>query len=127
MTFESSNSALPSPMIRPGFVLLFLALSGLAARAAGAQLTLEAAMRQADRSAYANRIATGNADAQAAQALAPLKGILPSAHLETGYVRTTDPIGAFGTKLRQRSITQADFDPRSLNYPAAIGNYQSGF
>jgi outer membrane protein TolC len=114
-------------MIRTGFVLVLLALSALAAPPVhGQQLTLEAAMRQADRSAYANRIATGNADAQAAQAIAPLKGILPSAHLETGYVRTTDPIGAFGTKLRQRSITQADFDPRSLNYPAAIGNYQSG-
>lgn len=113
-------------MTRSGIVLTSLALSALAAPAAGAQLTLEVALRQADRGAYANRIATGNAEAQAAQAIAPLKGILPALRLETGYVRTTDPIGAFGTKLRQRSITQADFDPERLNFPNAIGNYQSG-
>ena len=42
---------------------------------------------------------------------------------DAGFVRTTDPIGAFGTTLRQRTITQQDFDPRLLNYPAATNNY----
>ena len=106
-------------------VLLLIASTALSQRAA-AQLTLATAMHQADRAAFANRIAGGTAAERRAQALAPLKGILPSVHLEAGYVRTTDPIGAFGSTLRQRTITQADFDPSHLNYPGAIGNYQGG-
>src|SRR5690606_1456188 len=39
--------------------------------------------------------------------------------LESGYGRTTDPIGAFGTTLRQRAIRQQNFDPARLNHPAA--------
>lgn len=112
-------------MTSSAIALYMLGLSGLATQSAGAQLTLSAAMHQADQSAYANRVAAGTAAAQTAQAIAPLKGILPSVHLEAGYVRTTDPIGVFGAKLRQRIVTPSDFDPQRLNYPGAIGNYQS--
>lgn len=92
---------------------------------AAAQLTLGDALRRADRSAFANRVAAGMARAQAAQAVAPLKGIVPAVRLEAGYLRTTDPIGVFGSTLRQRSITPAHFDPQRLNYPSAVSNYQA--
>src|SRR6476619_5664017 len=91
-----------------------------------AQLTLRQALDDADRLAYGNRIAAANSGAQSAAALVPLKGILPSIRIEAGYIRTTDPIGVFGTTLRQRTITQANFDPQRLNFPAPVGNYQSG-
>ena len=113
-------------MNRPLVVLCLAALATVGASRAGAQLTLGEAFRQADRAAYGNRIATGQADAQSAQALAPLQGILPSLRFEGGYVRTTDPIGVFGSTLRQRTISQADFDPQRLNYPDPVGNYQAG-
>jgi outer membrane protein TolC len=93
---------------------------------ARAQLTLAEALRTADGAAYPNRIATANTAASNAQRLAPLRSVLPTVRVEGGYVRTTDPIGAFGTRLRQREIAQADFDPRRLNFPNAIGNYAAG-
>jgi outer membrane protein TolC len=97
----------------------------IGALAASAQqpLTLAEALRRADEAAYANRTADAHARAQSAQSLAALRGILPTARLEAGWVRTSDPTGAFGTTLRQRTITQADFDPARLNHPAPIGNY----
>ncbi len=98
----------------------------VAPRHAAAQLTLRQAFGQADHAAYANRAAAGNADAQAGQTLAPLKGILPTVRFEAGYIRTTDPIGAFGIDLRQRIVTPADFAPDRLNHPDAVGNYQGG-
>ena len=113
-------------MNRPIIALVLFAQSVAMPSPAEAQLTLAGALRQADRSAFGNRAAAGAAAERAAQALAPLKGILPSVHVEAGYVRTTDPVGAFGSTLRQRAITQADFAPSRLNYPAAIGNYQGG-
>jgi len=93
---------------------------------AGAQVTLREAFAEAEHAGYTNRIAAGNTAAQRAQTLAPLKGILPNVRVEAGYVRTTDPIGVFGTTLRQRAITPANFDPERLNNPTAAGNYQAG-
>lgn len=86
-------------------------------------LRLADALRRADENAFANRIAEAGADARSADVLATHRGVLPSVRLEAGWMRTTDPIGAFGTTLRQRSITQADFDPATLNRPSPIGNY----
>jgi outer membrane protein TolC len=108
------------------FLALGLGLLGGAARGAGGQLTLADAIRSADRLAYGNRIAAARSSASAAQSLAPLKGILASMRLEAGYVRTTDPIGAFGSTLRQRAISPANFAPERLNYPGAVGNFQGG-
>lgn len=93
---------------------------------ATATLTLRDALARADGAAFPNRIADGAAAAQRAHATSALRGILPSLRLEGGFVRTNDPIGAFGTTLRQRTITQADFDPARLNRPDAIGNNQGG-
>ena len=115
---------LPLP---PRFAALAAAaFAALGGSHATAQLTLREAFRQADQAGYGNRIAAGTADAQRAQALAPLKGILPNVRIEAGYVRTTDPIGVFGSTLRQRSVTPANFDPQRLNFPSATGNYQGG-
>ena len=105
-------------------IALALTAGTAAVQTAGAQLTLHEAISQADHSAYGNRIASAETAAQSAKAIAPLKGILPSIHFDAGYVRTTDPIGVFGSTLRQRSVSQANFDPQRLNYPPALGNHQ---
>lgn len=102
------------------------ALLALAPTTARAQLTLRRALATADGSAYANRIAAAADASHQARALAPLKGILPSLRLETGFLRGNDPLGAFGALLRQRQVTPAAFDPAVLNYPAAISSYQAG-
>ncbi|MHB1861981.1 MAG: TolC family protein [Gemmatimonadaceae bacterium] len=102
---------------------LALALSAAGPLAAQTPIALPAALRRADSVAYANRMARGTADAQHATAIAPLRGILPSVQFDAGYLQTTDPIGAFGTTLRQRSTTQAAFDPHALNFPAAVRDY----
>lgn len=110
-------------MLRPYLLAAALLIAPLAALPAQRpQLTLADAFRAADEGAYANRIATADADAQGAQAIAPLRGILPTLRVEAGAMATTDPIGAFGTTLRQRAITPADFDPTRLNFPEAARN-----
>ena len=113
-------------MTRITFTAVLFAQGVAMSLPAAAQLTLGAAFGRADRAAFGNRAAAGAAAERAAQAIVPLRGILPSVRFEAGYVRTTDPIGAFGSTLRQRTITQADFAPNHLNYPGAIGNYVGG-
>ena len=117
------------PVRRPGTrfplpaLLLLLAGTPLAAQL---PMTLGEAFRRADSAAYANRIAAGDARARGAQATAALQGILPTVRAEAGYLRTNEPLTAFGITLRQRGVTLASFDPASLNYPAAIGNWNGG-
>jgi outer membrane protein TolC len=105
-----------------------LALPGLAAAQTGGPLPLRLtdALAEADRRAFANRQASATAASSRAQAALPLKAILPSARVEGGFVRTTDPIGAFGTTLRQRAVTPAAFDPARLNDPAPVNNVTGG-
>jgi outer membrane protein len=100
-----------------------IALALLSAPAAAQRLTLGDALARADRDGYANRMADGAATTAAAGPTAALRGVLPTLRLEGGVVGTTDPIGAFGTTLRQRRIGPADFDPARLNRPNAARNY----
>jgi outer membrane protein TolC len=103
--------------------LLTLGLAmGAALPPLGAQGRLADALATADRRALANRAAEGQALERAGQALAPLRGILPSLRLESNVARTTDPLGTFGAPLRQRRLEAADFDPARLNHPAAVSN-----
>ncbi|WP_310569551.1 TolC family protein [Gemmatimonas sp.] len=95
-------------------------------RAQSAPLSLGEAIREADHHAFGNRIAAAATAGDRARARLPLRGILPSARLEAGVIRTTDPIGAFGTTLRQRLVTPAAFEPAKLNYPSAVTNALGG-
>ncbi len=89
-------------------------------------IRLAAALAEAERQAFPNRQATFSNEEERAKARLPWKGLLPSARIEAGVVRTTDPIGAFGSTLRQGLVTPAAFDPARLNHPDAITNAQGG-
>ncbi len=102
-----------------------LAVAGVSRVLPAQQLSLADALGRAEQGAYANRIAAAQTRAEAARLAGTLRGILPSVRLEGGYVRTSEPLSAFGTLLRQRAVTPAAFEPSSLNYPAAINNVNS--
>src|ERR1039458_2479327 len=111
MSIYSYSQSIARPIcpvtMRLTSLLLASLIAAFAASPARAQLRLADALR-----------AAGDRSARDAQAIAPLHGILPSARVEASIVRTDDPVGAFGTELRQRRIAQADFDPSRLNFPA---------
>ncbi|MDP2875661.1 MAG: TolC family protein, partial [Holophaga sp.] len=60
-------------------------------------------------------VAKARADAEAMRSLR-----LPSATLGVGFMRTDEPMMAFGTKLDQARIAQMDFMPSKLNHPDAV-------
>jgi len=112
--------------MRPSTVLWALALAAAAPLGAQAPLSLGEAFRRADSAAYSNRTAGGNARAQSALATATLQGILPTVRTEAGYVRTDNPLAAFGFTLQQRGVSPASFNPASLNYPSPATNWSGG-
>ncbi|MDX1577558.1 MAG: TolC family protein, partial [Gemmatimonadota bacterium] len=46
--------------------------------------------------------------------------------LETGVMRSSDPVAAFGTRLRQRRFTESDFAVARLNDPDPIDDWTAG-
>lgn len=51
--------------------------------------------------------------------------LLPRVQVTSGWQRTTDPVGVFGTKLRQGRFARADLAIDALNDPAAISDWTS--
>ncbi|MEK7381039.1 MAG: hypothetical protein AAB075_08525, partial [Gemmatimonadota bacterium] len=89
-------------------------------------LSLGQAMARADRQAYPNRIAQAQVAGRSADRDRTLQGLLPTVRAEAGWIRTTDPLNAFGFALRQRTVTQAAFAPDRLNHPPATSNLGTG-
>lgn len=52
--------------------------------------------------------------------------LFPTLQATAGVLRTDDPVGVFGTRLRQRRFTQADFDVDALNDPDAVTDWTAG-
>lgn len=102
-----------------------LVAGGVIPASAQHPLSLAEALDRADRLAYPNRIAAGARQAREGDGDAAWRGILPTARVEAGWVRTTDPLAAFGTTLRQRAVTPAAFDPVRLNHPDPISGVGS--
>ena len=107
---------------------LFLLLS-LGRLAAGGQelLTLHqainAALAQSPEAAIAR---AGNLEAKAGASQARTM-LLPQLNFTEDISRGNDPVYVFGTRLRQRQFTQADFALDSLNFPQPIGNFSTRF
>ncbi len=105
---------------------LLLALLLVPPAAAQAPLTLTGALGRVDAGGYANRIARAGADAASARVGVTNRGILPTVRAEAGWVRSTDPLAAFGFLMRQRQVTPQAFDPAVLNNPLARSDLSSG-
>jgi outer membrane protein TolC len=104
-------------------VFLAALLMPATGRAQHPVLTLRDALDRAANAAVANRTARAARDVAAAGQLGAWRAVLPTVRIDAGVARTTDPVGAFGTMLRQQRITASDFDPARLNFPEAINNF----
>jgi len=90
-------------------------------------LTLRQAINEALRQSPEAAIArAGNQEAKSAATLARAQ-LLPQLNFTEDISRGNDPVYAFGTRLRQRQFTQADFALNALNRPQPIGNFATRF
>src|ERR1035437_8560279 len=105
---------------------VLLCIGGLAGMAQD-RLTLRQAIDEALRQSPQAAIARAdNSDAKAAAAMAHTQ-LLPQLNFTEDISRGNDPVYAFGSRLRQRQFTQADFALNALNRPQPIGNFSTRF
>ena len=103
------------PSLRP--LLPLVALAGLHA---GEPFTIQDAIRSAWSGQSGLKAGEAMVDRARAEAEALANLRLPTFSASAGITRTDEPMMAFGTRLDQARIAQADFMPSSLNHPSAI-------
>ncbi len=94
--------------------------------ALAAPLTVEDAIRAAWSTNPALRASAAAAEGAREEARRAAAARLPSVTRPARGVRTDEPMMAFGLRLDQGRIAQADFDPARLNDPTAVGGWGAG-
>ena len=106
-----------------GLPLLFC--MGAMAAVAQDPLTLRQAIQEAlGQSPEAAATRASSQEANAAASLARTQ-LLPQLNFTEDISRGDDPVYAFGSRLRQRQFTLADFALNALNRPQPIGNFST--
>jgi outer membrane protein TolC len=98
---------------------IFFVLAGLTVMAQG-PLALEDAIKRAWEQQPGLRAGEAMVERARAEAEAQKALRFPTLTAAAGVTRTNEPMMAFGTKLNQASISQADFLPSTLNNPDHI-------
>jgi outer membrane protein TolC len=101
-------------------VFLMVVGVGLAAQE---PLTVAEAIRKAWTGQAGLRAGQAMVEARQADAEAARDLRLPSLSLNANGVRTNEPMMAFGIRLNQARISEADFNPASLNHPDPISAF----
>jgi outer membrane protein TolC len=91
------------------------------------RLSLQEALEIATDQNYQIRIAQSKLSRTNGQNTESLSGFLPKISISETFVRTNDPVGVFGIKLRQGIFTENDFSISSLNNPDDIDNFSTSF
>ncbi len=90
-------------------------------------LSLEAALEEALTGNSNLRIAVARTDMAEAAAAGGSAVYWPRLDFESGFIRSNDPVFVFGTKLRQGTFGQPDFEPDALNNPDPINDWVNRF
>ena len=127
MKASAKDISLMTFRINRAFGISLLLYAGGLAASAQETLTLRQAIDEALRQSPQAAIARAdNSDAKAAATMARTQ-LLPQLNFTEDISRGNDPVYAFGTRLRQRQFTQADFALNALNFPQPIGNFSTRF
>jgi len=110
------------------FFLILVALHPSPALAQGVDripLTLDEAVEEALEGNPGLRVDRARTESTRAARRGAVSRLLPRVDVSSGWMRSDDPVAVFGTKLRQGSFAQADFDLETLNRPAPFTDWST--
>lgn len=88
-------------------------------------LSLQDAIAMAERSNPESSLATARKREAEAGLQTARSALLPQLKGSETFTDSTDPVFAFGARLRQGRFTANDFSPANLNYPSATTDFES--
>ena len=114
--------------LRSSVFLALVAVLGMAPCAYAQEprpLSLDEAVTRAQENSFPVRSAAAQEDAVRAQKRQSLAVFFPRLTAKEQFTATTDPVNAFGFKLKQERFTSSDFQIGSLNDPERIDNFNT--
>jgi outer membrane protein TolC len=106
-------------------LLIFCCIWSSGAGAQTTEMTLRQAIDHALGQSPEAKIARAGSDEASSAATMARTALLPQLNFTEDISRGDDPVYAFGSRLRQRQFTQADFALNALNRPQPIGNFST--
>ena len=91
------------------------------------EMSLEEALSITEKASFEVRMAEADMEKAESQYRQTNATFLPQISVEETGVSTNDPLNVFGFKLKQETVTQADFNPSRLNDPDAYDNFTTKF
>jgi len=107
------------------FSLTILFISAAIVLGQNRTLTLSEALALARENNLTGKSALARMETAKAQYRMTNSVFLPGLEVSYTGVSTNDPLAAFGFKLKQEIVTQADFVPATLNEPGSVENFQT--
>tara|TARA_R110002126_G_scaffold169359_8_gene318319 strand:- start:4691 stop:6061 length:1371 start_codon:yes stop_codon:yes gene_type:complete len=89
------------------------------------EMSLEEVLKIAEQENFQVRMAEADIEIMRSQYQQTNAVFLPQISLEETGVSTNDPLNVFGFKLKQESVSEADFNPARLNAPDPYENFTS--
>lgn len=86
-------------------------------------MSLQEALQITEQENYQIRIGQADIEKSRSQYRQTNAAFLPQVSIEETGVSTNNPLNVFGIRLKQEIVTQADFNPATLNDPDAIENF----
>lgn len=111
--------------LNDGQVMAQEANSGAVQQASSGAVSLDDAITEAMAANPQIDEAKANEGKAASEVRAERSKLLPRVGVSESFTEATDPVFAFGARLRQGRFTASDFAPGALNYPAPTGDYMS--
>jgi outer membrane protein TolC len=107
------------------FITLFILMSAglLANSQSPVVLSIDEAIELALNNNYTLKMSDAKQDMAKADYQQSAAAILPSVEFSMSGLKTNDPLSAFGFKLKQEIVTQADFAPALLNDPLSMNHF----
>jgi len=91
------------------------------------EMSLEEALAAAKESNYMVRMADADVEVIRSQFRQTHAAFLPQVSIEETGISTNDPLSVFGFRLKQQSVSAADFNPDRLNNPDTYDNFTTRF
>ncbi len=88
-------------------------------------LSLSGALELAEQGNFDLRLAEHETEQAEADFRKSSSVFLPQVQFSESFLSTDDPLMAFGLRLKQERVTQADFDPALLNNPSTLRNFST--
>jgi outer membrane protein TolC len=122
---HASRAAMKASLAYGAALLLLLTCRGDLAQTAADTFSLEDAIALARAANPQIGAARANQAAQSAEVSAVRSGLLPRIGASETFTDSTDPVFAFGARLREGRFAASDFSPQRLNYPAPTSDFMS--